>query len=238
MYSRRESIEDLNAVAVRDAANDSGISTAIVNKLVGPLVHLRKAAKDKKVERICAAYLALRRAAAGVNRREISALADTILGQPSMDLVVSAYSHRRCFMCSGGTVSCGQCGRNGTLADGKTCPDCEGLGLVVCSFCGGTGWAERSTIPPEIAPAVLDRQFRHVKTVLRCTIGALAGFTIGRIRSLPRRKRAAVVARLMQLQWRLGELMSSSAVDDDEQRARLGAAAEKIRAGLEMLKEH
>ena len=237
MYGSGESIEDTSAVAVKDAANDSNISPAIADKLVEPLVNLRRAANEKKVERICAAYLALRRAA-GVNRREAFALADTVLGQPTMNLVVSAYSHRHCFMCDGGTVLCEECDQIGTLADGKACVSCEGLGVVECSFCGGTGWADRNTVPAEIAPAVLNRQFCHVKVVLRRTIGALAGFTIRQIRSLPPRKRTPVVAKLMQLHWRLGDLVCSSCIDDDKERVRLEAVADKIRVALEMLKEH
>ncbi len=237
MHASGESIEDPGAVAAKDAANDSNISPAMADKLVEPLDDLRKAANEKKVERICAAYLALRHAA-GVKRRETFVLADTILDQPVMDLVVSAYSHRHCFMCDGGTVSCEECDQIGTLADGRTCVSCEGLGVVECSFCGGTGWADRDTVPAEIAPAVLSRQFCHVKAVLRRTIGTLAGFTICQIRSLPPRKRMPVVAKLMQLQWRLDDLVCSSGIDDDKERARLEAVADKIRLALEMLKEH
>lgn len=238
MHDSGESIEDLDAVVVRDAANDSNISPAIADKLVEFLVNLRRAADERKVERICAAYLALRDAAAGVDRRETFDLADTVLGQPTMDLVVSAYSHRHCFMCDGGTVPCEECNQIGTLADGRACVSCEGLGVVECSFCGGTGWADRSTVPAEIAPAVLNRQFCHVKAVLRRTMGVLAGFTIRQIRSLPPRKRTPVVAKLMQLHWRLEDMVCSSGVDDDKERVHLEAVADKIRATLELLKEH
>ena len=233
-----ESIEDFGAVAVRDAAHDSNISPAIVDKLVEPLSHLRKAAHEKKTEEICAAYAALRRAAAEVDRREALALADAVLGRSAMDIVVSAYSHRRCFMCDGGTVLCEECDHTGRLAYGKTCPECEGLGVVECSFCRGTGWAERSSIPPEIAPAVLNRQFHHVKALLRRVVGALSGFTVAQIGRLKPDKRRAVVARLMQLEWRIEDLAESSAIGIDEERIRLGVIAQKIHARLEMLKEH
>ena len=114
----------------------------------------------------------------------------------------------------------------------------EGLGVVECSFCRGTGWAERSSIPPEIAPAVLNRQFHHVKALLRRVVGALSGFTVAQIGRLKPDKRRAVVARLMQLEWRIEDLAESSAIGIDEERIRLGVIAQKIHARLEMLKEH
>ena len=238
MCAHGESVEDLNAAAVRDAAGDSNISPAVADKLTEPLAELRRAANNRNVEQICAAHLALRRAAAGVNRREAFALADAVLGQSAMNLIVSAYSHRHCFMCDGGSVPCEQCDAGGRLANGRTCPGCEGLGLLECGFCSGTGWADRDTTPPEIATAVMSRQLDHVRTALDRTVKALGGFTIGKIRSLPLDKRRAMVARLMQLHSRLGELAGSSAIDDDEEQVRLGAMVEKIRTELEMLKKH
>jgi len=167
---------------------------------------LHQAAAGKHVDPICRAYAALRRAAGTMSPRDVLALAGERLNIPAAALVIAAYAHRRCYMCDDGTVPCDVC--EGTAQDdaGHPCPHCDGLGLATCDFCGGTGWADRDEIPPELATAVAKRQLAHVTDELKELQRSVAKLGRDDMDRMPPDQRGALAGRLIRLQARLDEL--------------------------------
>jgi len=202
-------------------------------KLKKAVAKLRKAAAEQKAEVVCVAYQAMRSAANGMKIKEMFDLADESLGIQALDLIVSAYARRECFMCSCGTVRCNQCNGAGRIEQGRLCPHCDGSGAMVCGFCRGTAWADRDTIPPELKRAVIKQQLGYVRHDLQRLIKALAGLTVQKIRTLPAEKRRAVSEWLRQLQARLADLIDT--VKDKAEQDRLAAANVKINACLKSL---
>ncbi len=145
----------LNHKQVRAPAHDDAGDNGRKDKLRTALEELAHAAAKKHAEPICTAYSRLRHASRGMHVREMFKRADEALGQSSRDLIVTAYSHRHCFMCKGGIVACRSCRGSGQVEKGRKCLSCDGLGLTMCDFCRGTGWADRDSLPREIRPAVL-----------------------------------------------------------------------------------
>ena len=175
-------------------------------RLSGALDHLRNAAATKDVEPICQAYAVLRRVAPSLVGRELLVLADERLGFAAAKLVISAYSHRRCYLCTDGTVACKWCEGAGVDAEAGACTQCDGLGLSVCGFCGGTGWADRTTVPPELARAVARKQLGHVQTDLKQLQHSIAKFGRDEIDRMPPDQRGALAGRLVRLRAQLIEL--------------------------------
>ncbi|MDY7009384.1 MAG: hypothetical protein SVV80_01345, partial [Planctomycetota bacterium] len=142
----------------------------VAQRIQDELDALREAVAKREAEPICLAYLALRKAAAenGVKLAEMFERADEILSLSASDVIVSAFSHRHCFMCQDGAVSCKECKGTGFVEGGGKCPVCDGLGSMPCDFCQGTGWAARDMIPPEITQDILKRrQLANVKDDLK-----------------------------------------------------------------------
>lgn len=121
-----------------------------------------QAARKRSVEAVCSAYEDLRNACRGMTLGEAIALADSATRGKALSLVVSAYSHRHCFMCEAGHVTCDGCDGAGQELTGRACSHCDGLGLTRCPFCRGTGWSDRQTVPSELRRAVRKRQLDHV----------------------------------------------------------------------------
>lgn len=118
---------------------------------------LAQAVAAHEVEPICTAYLELRRAGRGLRPEQILDAASRVNGQSGSDLIVSAFAHRRCFMCEDGTVPCGTCEGTGVVS-GRPCPSCDGQGVDVCSFCMGLGWTDAEDVPMEVRRQVSRRR--------------------------------------------------------------------------------
>ncbi|HOF18295.1 MAG TPA: hypothetical protein PK082_05240 [Phycisphaerae bacterium] len=199
------------------------------------LAELRRAAESRRVEPLCTAYQHLRIAARGMRLGELFRIVDREIEAPVENVLVSAYSHRHCFMCDDGTSLCAHCEGTGYVEENRLCPQCGGLGLTPCGFCEGTGWADRQNIPPEFRKAVLDRQLAHVRRDLQRAGETLAKATRQAMDSLSATDRRALLAWLLRLQCRMSHLAGLDDLGDSEQQARLGAMATRIEKCLEKL---
>lgn len=177
---------------------------------------LRQAAAQKKVDPICAAYLTLRRAAKGMKLAELFALADQALDAPSQILIVSAFSHQRCYMCSDGTVACPTCGGTGLAEPGRRCTKCDGL-PVPCGLCRGTNWSGPEGVPAELSRAVRGRQWVRVRAEVERLDATLQRDLAQYIFRLGFPGRQTLAAWLMRLQARLGDLAAAGAIPQAEQ---------------------
>ena len=205
------------------------------NRLTVALAELRRAAGEKKPGSICSAYLGLRSAANGMKAADLLSLADEVLDNQASDLIVSAFSHWHCFMCDRGTVSCDQCGPGHNTNGRRQCPDCAGLGVAACKFCGGTGWADRETLPKELLARILGRQFVHVRNDLKQFAAAIVKLNKHNVRHLGQPERHLLAAWGIRLRARLRELSRTNVIVKTEQ-SRLMRLADKVGDCLSMLK--
>ena len=229
-----ETHETLHTAAGKAPAATSAFGTNV--RMAKAMDHFRAAAFERKPEGICAAYQALRNVADGMRIGELLRLVGEATRQDAPTLIVSAYSHRQCFMCDRGTVSCDHCGGSGELAVGRPCPRCDGIGLSACGFCGGTGWADRNSIPPEIISAVLARQLTRTRRDLRHLVQRAGRLTPKGLRLLDTAHKKDMGAWMMRLQARLLDLAQSEAADEAEE-VRLGALAGGINDCLDILRK-
>jgi len=171
---------------------------------------LGQAVAAKKVEPICIGYLVGRRAGRGMDPDRLLAAVDRALGPNARALIVSAFAHRRCFMCRGGLTACATCrgtGRAGEFA----CTNCDGLGVRPCQMCLGSDWSPVEDMPPELRAGVVARRVAHVTDHLD-RLGKLpAPEAAGR--SAPSRRRELTV-KLLRLQGRLTVLTGQGAGDE------------------------
>jgi len=132
----------------------------IPKEIVKELTGFREAVATREAEAICLAYLALRKSAAAnsVGGEEMFALADEALSRPAASVVVSAFAHRRCPMCQHGMVKCEDCEGIGIFNENRSCPACDGIGMISCDFCQGTGWASPDMLVPEVTPEICKKQ--------------------------------------------------------------------------------
>jgi hypothetical protein len=201
------------------------------------LDELRQAILTKKSEPICAAYLALQHASAGMQYKELFEAIDKVAGPTGRHMIISAFAHRQCFMCNGGAIACDQCHGTGLTSPGRICPHCDGFGIAFCTFCQGTGWAEMTTTPPEIARSVQSRQVHHVLDEMARFQQQLAVLSPEKIQSLSRADRIKLDEWLMRSQARMGELQDRHNLLDQAQEARFNAAIADIDRLLEALVE-
>lgn len=224
-------IDTQHPIGTRDddagGAGDASVDPTRQEGLAAALEHLRRAAVTKDIEPICQAYVALRRVGADLVGRELLVLADQRLGFAAAKLVISAYSHRRCYMCSDGTVACDWCDGAGADGRGRPCSQCDGLGLTICGFCGGTGWADRATVPPELARAVARRQLAHVQADLKQLQQSVASLGRDELDHMSPARRGALGGRLVRLRARLVEL-STCAACKNGQTAHLAELAQRV----------
>ena len=82
------------------------------------------AAHTRRIENICKAYEALKSSVNGLGIQYVLPLADKIIGQSTVALVVSAYSHEKCFMCANGSVPCESCSEDDADPQAK-CTHCN-----------------------------------------------------------------------------------------------------------------
>ncbi len=207
-------------------------------RLESALASLREAVRRKKVDPICAAYQKLRTRAGSLGVRDPASLVRKALGPMCEKVIVSAFSHRHCLMCDGGTVSCRPCRAKGALEDDRICPGCNGLGISSCDFCRGTGWADRDTIPPELRSPVLHRQLMHVRSELKPLAAVLAKLKPANIQALTPDRRRILAARLMRDQARLTDLADIDGLADAEESVRFASVAANIEHVLTFLKEN
>jgi len=201
------------------------------------LTELRRAVREKKVDGICAAYQTLRELTDAQGPGRAMELVPKALGEKGAEIVISAFSFRRCFMCSNGTVECEQCGGTGEAAPGESCPHCDGLGLVLCNFCRGTGWADPETVPEELASAVHLRQLSHVRREVRELAKSIKGMRIEELPQLSAARRRALAGELMRVSARMSELASDEELAKNERTADLGSMVSRIDKILTTLRE-
>ncbi len=193
------------------------------------LTNLREAVAEKRVEPICAAYRVFREAVQPDDDEDPFQLIDPEIAEEIRPFIVSAFSHRRCFMCDNGVVHCQQCATAGELMDGKTCPLCKGFGHVACGFCRGTGWAVRELLPHELAGPVLEKQLVHIHEELTSLLETIGTGKSDELRELPRDQKRTVAAWLIRVYARLRDLIQHDAIPDEQERARLAGIASRIR---------
>ena len=206
------------------------------NGLQSALDALRQAADRRKVDPICAAYQALRGQANGIGTEEVFRRIHDTLGETGQALIISAFSHRHCFMCTAGAVLCQSCEGAGKNDAGRLCMQCDGLGVCACDFCRGTGWADRETIPPDLRRIVLRRQRLHIRSELKTLSGILAELKVTDIPELPPDRKRTLAARMLRAQSRLADLSRLEEPDHTEKIASLGSAVAKIEEVLDLLR--
>ncbi|MFW6133818.1 MAG: hypothetical protein ACOC8F_07965 [Planctomycetota bacterium] len=196
---------------------------------------LRQAVAGRQRQDIARAYEELRRAAHGMKVGQLLQAVRGALGEGALSGIVGAYAHRPCYMCSGGVVVCDQCKGRGELEPGRACANCDGLGLLGCGFCGGTGWADLETVSTELREAVVLRQASHVRRGVTKLVKTLSTLTRPRAREMALKQRVDLIARILRTQARLSSLAEADALDA-ETRARMSSAAEKLEDPLAMLR--
>ena len=217
------------------AADESRPAGGERPELAAALESLREAVVGRHVDPICQAYVVLRAAGGTTSARELLALATRRLNLPVAKMVISAYSHRQCYMCDDGTLACEWCEGTCRDEDGRPCLQCDGLGLATCSFCGGTGWADRATIPPALARAVAKRQLVHVRADLTELQQRTAKLAADDIDSMPSDRRGALAGQIIRLQARLAELGRCD-ICDEEHAAHIAGLAKRVGTVLETLR--
>ena len=210
-----------------DRSNPEGDNGS--SRLKEALAVMKLAAEERHVEPICTAYQAMRAAAKGTSVGEMIATINGSLGPDGMVLIISAYSHRQCFMCSSGQAVCDQCNGTGLVDQKRACPNCDGTGFIVCGFCRGTGWADRDTIPAELRRVVLERQLSHVRAELQQLKSRFPDLSTEKIKAVADKERRRTVRWLTRLQARLSYIVESGEVKDQDERSRM----EKIIAGID-----
>ncbi|MFP4104915.1 MAG: hypothetical protein ACLFVU_02400 [Phycisphaerae bacterium] len=200
------------------------------------LQQLRAAVRSGNVDRICSGYTSYRQSARG--RRLGQLLRSLDNGKPGMSLniLTSAFSHRHCFMCESGVQACAHCKGKGEVEEYGRCPHCDGLGILPCGFCRGTGWADAEDIPSELRQAVLRRRLKHVRKELGALLKSLAGSSMNKLLLLPIERRKPVVAEMTKLQARLTEMVRLDLLGTDEQ-LRLGRIAAKLENCVSQIRE-
>lgn len=200
------------------------------------IAELRQAIADKRVEPICAAYQALRDALVPGEDGDVLHLIDPKIAEKIKPYIISAFSHRKCFMCEHGVISCQQCETTGNLLDGRVCPICKGYGQAACGFCRGTGWAVREMLPPELNEAVLQKQVAHLHEELGSLSTTIGTGDSEELRKLPPEQKRTVAAWLIRIYARLTDLLQSDAVRDEKEQERLGTIASRIRKCFFMMR--
>ena len=200
------------------------------NKALDELVN---AIASRKVEPICAAYFRLR-SKARMKLEEMFNRIKQAAGDKALEVIVSAFSHRRCFMCDDGVMPCQACQGEG-IVDGTPCLNCDGLGLEVCSFCLGTGWADYNQIPRELQRAVLHRRIRHVEKDLARLARTVSGKSLDLVNQLSKDEKKEIIVWLIRLQARLNEL-AELGKGKDKQADKFGIAAGQIERILRKLR--
>jgi len=218
---------------LKDCAADAGSDPAPQASSCGPglpnaLEALKRAILAKKIEPICMAYQAVRLAGFAMKAKEIFEAIDASAGASARGSIVSAYSHRQCFMCEGGTVPCDQCDGSGLAEPGRVCPNCRGFAITSCTFCQGTGWAEISTIPPEIARSVQERQVKYVMDEMVRVQQQAAVIQAEKLQLLDQPSRRRLGEWLMRLQARLDNLLERPAALSAPQKQQFAAAMADI----------
>ena len=192
------------------------------------LEDLRLAVESRQVEKICSDYAALRKKLAGTKLGDMFEIIAEVLGPHAKAILISAHSHRHCFMCDAGMLPCDQCEGTGVSPSGKPCSHCDGFGLAECTFCRGTGWADPETIPAEMRQAVHDRQFRQVQDELN-RVKQETGLLASKFAMLDAAHRRRIGGWLMRLSARLADLeQQAKQANDVSNQTAFGAAVGEV----------
>ena len=209
-----------------------------MHRIQDELDALQEAVANREAKPICLAYLALRKAAAenGVKLAEMFERADKTLSRSASDVIVSAFSHRHCFMCQDGAVSCKECKGTGFVEGDDKCPVCDGIGVMPCDFCQGTGWAARDMIPPEITQDIIKRrQLANVKEDLKKLKRMIDKLNAKNAERLQAELRRNLTKWAMRVHARLNSLAEEEIVGGREKK-RLLAAASRLGTFLTILR--
>jgi hypothetical protein len=200
------------------------------------MADLRSALLGRKIERICAAYQQLRLAASTLSAAQRCKMVGELIGPLAMTMIVSAHSHRQCYMCADGTIPCETCLGTGEMSPGRTCPNCDGLAAMTCGFCRGTNWADRETVPGEIRAIVSRRQRDHVQRDLPALAKMVAQLTAQAAAATPLKSRQEIARWLLRFSGRLAVVATSRDTPQDQQEnfSQFAAQADNL---LEMLRD-
>ena len=196
---------------------------------------LRQALAKKAVEPICAAYLNLRRACPNSPGKELLGRLTATAGPEAVSVLVSAFGHRRCYMCEDGTSVCPTCDGTG-IQDGEPCRQCKGLGLEPCSFCDARGWMDLAQIPPELAGAVRQHHLSHLDKSIQRLAKTMANGAWSQAKRLPADKRRELAGWLVRLKARC-EAVGSESPSGDGRAGRYRALAVKLPHFLNKLRQ-
>jgi len=212
-----------------------------VGQLPEPVVRaiqtFAEAAKTRRVENICQAYQSLKSSADGLGINKVLTLADEFLGHSAILLVISAYSHERCFMCDHGVLPCEMCGEGEQVDDDRECLRCNSTGLSPCEFCEGTGWVGNDVIPKELLRAVWKSRLKHTQHVLEEYARKYTPKILSELakRNINDEQRREAITQTIRLAAKLRALSNSPAVSNPTQKEHFTSAEDKVRMCLNVL---
>jgi len=181
------------------------------------LDQLRRAVAGRKVEPICTAYLALRKAAAA-NAMDVSEVllnADGVPSRSASHVIARAFSRLRCPMCQSGVMGCDECEGSGMIDAEKNCAACKGAGIRPCDYCQGTGWAPRGMIPSEISLSrVRKLQLTDVKKDVDRLAKIMSKALADKAERLSRKARRNLASMMIRLRARAGSLAEEDCLDN------------------------
>lgn len=194
------------------------------------------AAHTRRIENICKAYDTLKSSANGYGIQHLLPLVDKLIGRSSLALIVSAYSHEKCFMCANGSIPCEACAEDDSDSQ-SICSNCGCTGYAPCEFCGGTGWVGNDVIPHELQRSVWRHRLKHTHTVLEKYARVYTRPVLDALARQPvedDRRRLAIMESI-RLASKMHTLSQSSVVTDPAHFKHLVTAEQKIRACLQVL---
>lgn len=219
-----------------DTPDSLGETTEPSPALAKAIEEFAAATETRRIENICKAYQAIKTAGDGLPIAEILPMIDEVIGQSSGAVIVSAYSHGHCFMCTNGSVPCEAC-NDYESAERTECSHCNSTGLAPCDFCDGSGWIANDVIPHELHRAVWKNRLKRTHKVLE-KYAAL--YTQPFLQDLAMRpfdneQRQRAIMETIRLSAKLHALTNSCAVTDPVHRKHLESAEQKVRTCLNML---
>jgi hypothetical protein len=88
------------------------------------------------------------------------------MDRPVARQIITVFVHAPCPFCKNGLLTCEICDGHGLIDSERICETCLGLGLMLCSFCGGMGWSPILSVPKGIRIAVLLERARVARSRL------------------------------------------------------------------------
>jgi hypothetical protein len=206
--------------------------------VAGAVESLATAAHTRRIDFICKAYEELKTSANGFGIQHLLTLTDKVIGKSALALIVAAYAHEKCFMCTNGSSVCEVCSEDeaGSASQIK-CSNCNSTGLTPCEFCAGTGWVGDDVIPHELHRSVWRSRLKQTHHILEKYAKTYPKALLDDISQRPSSddQRRLAIVETIRLSAKLHALTQSSAVTDPKHFKHLATAETKVSNCLKIL---